>query len=518
MSQPVLSGAPVATGGLAAGQRVMSSYGQILRSTALIGGSSLVGIAFSALRMKAIAVMLGPGGVGLMSLYGSIGDLAQTAAGLGLQAAGVRQIAEAAGGEDQGRAARVAAVLRRLTVALGAFGAVLLVLLSSSVSQLTFGDTSHARGIALMAAVVLLGVTASGQLALLQGMRRIGDLARINMLSAMASALIAVPLVYLLGEDGIVPALVSVSVVTLCLSWWFSSRLAVSRPSLTAREVVQEAGEMLKLGLVFMVSGFCTVGTAYVVRLIVLKADGVEAAGLYQAAWAIGGLYAGFILQAMGTDFYPRLTAVASDDAACNRLVNEQARVSMLLAGPGVLATLTVAPLLVALFYSPEFLRAAELLRWLCLGMMLRIVAWPMGFIVLAKGARQVFFWTEIAATAVHVGLAWALVPRIGLEGAGMAFAGLYVWHGGLIYVLVRRMSGFRWSRENFWLILATALGAIFVFAAYRMLPSPAAIAIGVSTTLLSAAWSLRTLLRLFPAFAFRSWVSGFRPDRAHSG
>ncbi|WP_204310238.1 polysaccharide biosynthesis C-terminal domain-containing protein, partial [Enterobacter cloacae] len=77
---------------------------------------------------------------------------------------------------------------------------------------------------------------------------------------------------------------------------------------------------------------------------------------------------------------------------------------------------------------------------------MLRIVSWPMGFIVLAKGDRNTFFWTEVAATVVNVGLAWILVPRVGLVGAGMAFFGLYIWHGILIYVLVNRMSGFRWS------------------------------------------------------------------------
>ena len=75
-------------------------------------------------------------------------------------------------------------------------------------------------------------------------------------------------------------------------------------------------------------------GAAYVVRILIVKHAGVDAAGLYQSAWGLGGLYIGFILQAMGTDFYPRLTAIANDNTECNRLVNEQAHVSLLLAGP----------------------------------------------------------------------------------------------------------------------------------------------------------------------------------------
>ncbi|MGO8448123.1 O-antigen translocase, partial [Rhizobium ruizarguesonis] len=70
-------------------------------------------------------------------------------------------------------------------------------------------------------------------------------------------------------------------------------------------------GYLFRLGVAFMASGLLTFGAAYAIRIIVLNEGGVVAAGLYKAAWALGGLYAGFILQAMGKDFYPRLTAIA---------------------------------------------------------------------------------------------------------------------------------------------------------------------------------------------------------------
>ena len=70
-----------------------------------------------------------------------------------------------------------------------------------------------------------------------------------------------------------------------------------------------------------------TMGAAYTIRLIVVRQIGFEATGLYQSAWTLGGLYVGLILQAMGADFYPRLTASARNNTTCNRMVNEQARV-----------------------------------------------------------------------------------------------------------------------------------------------------------------------------------------------
>jgi PST family polysaccharide transporter len=179
--------------------------------------------------------------------------------------------------------------------------------------------------------------------------------------------------------------------------------------------------------------------------------------------------------------------------------VNEQAHISWLLAGPGVLGTLTFAPLVVSVFYSADFHPAVGLLRWICLGMALRVVAWPMGFIVLAKGAQAAFFWTEAAATFVHVGLAWVLLRLVGIEGAGAAFFGLYVWHGVLIYVVVRRMTGFTWSATNRRLGMVFVPATASVFIAFYVLPTWVATLVGAVATIGSGLYSAHALVRLVP-------------------
>src|SRR5262249_46793155 len=141
--------------------------------------------------------------------------------------------------------------------------------------------------------------------------------------------------------------------------------------------------------------------------------------------------------------------AAANNNTECNHLVNEQAEVSLLLAGPGVLATLTFAPQLIHIFYTPKFEPSIEVLRWICLGMMLRVVSWPMGYILLAKGAKQPFFWSEFASSLVQVAFVWFGVRQFGLNGGGMAFFAGYVFYLVLIYFIVRWLSGFRWTPVN---------------------------------------------------------------------
>jgi len=475
------------------------SYGQILKSSALVGGSSVVNIAIGIVRTKAMAMLLGPAGFGLFGLYGSIVSLTQSLAGMGINSSGVRQIAEAAGSNDAERVAQTTTVLRRTSILLGVLGAGLLVVFSRQVSTLTFGTSQHTGAVCLLSIAVFFQLVSAGQGALIQGMRRIADLAKMGVLGALFGALISIPTVYFLRENGVVPSLVGVGAMAIVTSWWYSRKIRLHTPSMSASRVGQEVVALLKLGFAFMSSSLITMGVAYVVRITILHKVGIAATGFYQSAWTLGGLYVGFILQAMAADFYPRLTASANDDTACNRLVNEQARVGLLLAGPGVIATLTFAPVVIALLYSAKFSPAVGILRWVCLGATLQVITWPMGFIIMAKGRPGLLIFCELAWGIVSLGLAWICVTSFGLNGAGVAFFGSYIFHAVLIYPIVRRLSGFRWSAENreTGLLFLSLIAA--VFCGFFLLPLLWASIIGIMVGIICGAYSLRALLHLVP-------------------
>lgn len=475
------------------------TYGQILKSSVLIGGASAMNIAFGIVRTKAMALLLGPAGVGLFGLYSSVHDIVRSLTGMGINNSGVRQIAEAVGSRDTLRIARTITTLRRVAFSTGALGALLLLLMCRPVSRLTFGDERHAGALAALALAVLFADISAGQAALLQGLRRIADLARLNVLGACYGTLLSIPIIYFYRERGIVPSLVAVAAMSILTSWWYARKVRVERVAMSWRDVAAETSALLRLGFVFMATGLMTMGLGYLVRLILVRQLSLADAGYYQAAWVLGGLYFGFILQAMGADFYPRLTAVAQDDAECRRLVNEQAEVGLLLAVPGVLATLTFAPLVIDLFYSQKFGPAVGILRWICLGMMLRVGCWPMGFILLAKARGTLFFWTELVANALQLSLIWVGVKCFGLVGTGIGFFALYVFYGLGIYVIVRRVAGFRWSVANRQLALIFLPVVAAVFASDYLLPRAEAMLLGLLATLFTGVYSLRTLCALIP-------------------
>ena len=158
----------------------LHSYSQILKSSALIGLSTVVNLVIGIVRAKVMAVWLGPAGFGLMGLYSSIVDLTKTVSGMGINSSGVRQIAEAFGTGDAKRIALTAVVLRRTAAVLGALGALFLIAFSRQVSTLTFGGDQHAASVKLLSAAVFFSCLSGGQAALIQGTQRISDLVKMG--------------------------------------------------------------------------------------------------------------------------------------------------------------------------------------------------------------------------------------------------------------------------------------------------------------------------------------------------
>lgn len=480
-----------------------NSYGQILKSSVLIGGAQILNTAFRIIRSKALAVILGPSGVGLFGLYDSIAQLTRSIAGLGINSSGVRQIAESVGSGDTRRLAKTVITVRRVALLSGAVGAAVLIIFSPAVSRMTFGNESHAGWIMLLALAVLFNDVSDGQSAVLQGMRKIGDLAKLNVLGAFYGTVLSIPIVYEYREDGVVPSLVMVAVMSILTSWWYARKIEVESVAVTLREFWQETGELVKLGVVFMASWLMPLAVAYWVRILVLHKFDLTSAGYYQSAWSLGGLYFSYILQAMGADFFPRLTAVAADNLECNRLVNEQAEVGMLMAVPGVMATLTLAPVVISVFYTATFFPAVEILRWICLGMVLRVVSAPLGMILIAKGNRNLYFWTELLSNLASVGLIWLAVQLFGLDGTGIGFFAVFVVYGVAIYLLVRRVSDFRWSAANRKLALVFMPLVSVLFVTKYFLPRWVELVLGAAITTFTGYYSLKILCTLIPLERF---------------
>ena len=441
------------------------SYTQILKSSSIIGGASVINILIGLLKIKVVAVLLGPAGVGLIGLLQSLVATGAQLAAVGLGNAGTRQIADAVG---RGDPLAISASRRALfwgTMGMALLGATAFWLLRGLLADKIFGDPDMKAPIGWLAIGVALTVAAGSQGALLNGLRRIGDIARINVLSAVLSTGLGVAAVWGWGEKGILAFVISAPVATFLLGHWYVSRLpGPAGPSTPIGQLFGEWTNLVRLGAAFMVAGVAVSIGHLTVRTLVQRELGAAYLGQFQAAWIISMTYVGFVLHAMGADYYPRLTAVIGDKAAVNKLVNEQTEIAFILASPIFLAMLGLAPWIIELLYSNQFADAVRVLRWQVLGDILKVASWPMGFIILAAGDGRTFMLKESLVIVIFVGLTWFGLPRLGIEATGTAFVGMYAVNVSLVYWLARWRTGFAWERGVRAQFVFVIVAAILVF------------------------------------------------------
>jgi antigen flippase len=471
-----------------------SSYRQILRSSSIMGGAQAVTYLVGLLRVKAVAVLLGPAGVGIVGLYTSVMSTASEISGLGLQRSAVRSIAIAEGQGDAAAVARAIRMLRRLCWLTGVLGWLGCAALALPLSRLMFQSSEHAWALALLGATVLLGAINGGQVTLLRGLRRIGDIARVQIASALINSVAIIALYAWLRERGIVPVLLVSAVISLVTSWHFVRRVQVDDVTMSWRQAVDEARPMVSLGIALMLSSALATVLEFYTRTLLSRNDGLEAVGIYQAAWSLSGMFAGFVLKAMGTDFLPRLAAIIADRDAAAREINQQTEIGILLSLPGLLGTLVFAKWVIWLLYSAKFAAAADVLVWMTLGVFGRVVSWPLGYIQVAMNAKRWYMATEVFFIAFQAVLVAWWVPQYGAAGAAYAFFACFVAYFFAMVLVARHLLGFRHSRDAVRLIaLSTLLLAAAMLAGLWLDEFPA-LALGALLTSASGLWCLREL------------------------
>lgn len=471
-----------------------NSYRQILRSSSIIGGASMVNILIGLLRTKVAAVVLGPAGIGLIGFLSNLMATAAAVTAVGSGVVGARQIAAANATNDEVTLATSRRALLWGTMVLAVLGASLFWLLRDVLATHILNDASLSGVAGWLALGVGLSVAAGSQSALLNGMRRIGDLARTSMLSALLATIVGVPVLLHWREQGLLVYVLLTPISAFLVGYWYTSRLpGVWRAPLIWSDMRREWSFLARLGLPVMLAGLVMLAGQLLIRTTVQHELGRDALGYFEAAWVISMTYAGFVLRAMGTDFFPRLTATIHDPAAANRLVNEQSEVALMLSGPVLLAMMGLAPWVVQLLYSNEFAATVGILHWQIMGDIFKVACFPLGYIILAAGEGRTFLLSDTVSMGVFVLVVWVGVPIFGLPATGIGFLMMYVVNLLIVFWLARRRSGFRWEAIIWKLFLGLLLAASVISVAAASHPVAGAIC-GI---LLSGGFVIFALLRL---------------------
>ncbi len=425
-----------------------SSYRQIFKATSLFGGVQVINIVIGIIRVKFIAVLLGTAGVGIMGLLNAPLQLIISIAGLGIAFSAVRDISEAQGTGDKTRIAKTIFTVKRWTWFTGLLAAVITLSLSPLLSQWSFGNGDYTWAFVWLSVTLFLQAISDGQKAILQGMRRLQDLAKAGVIGSALGLVTSIPLYYFFGLEGIVPSFIVTALTVLFLTWYFSRKVKIEKVALTPKETWNKGKGMAKLGLSMTLAGFLGTLSTYILNAYISNSGGVEHVGLYNAGWGVVGQYTGIVFTAMATDYFPRLSAIQSDNLKVRKLVSQQAETALLIMAPLLALLIVTMPLAVRVLYTAAFLPIVMFANLTVLGMQLKAVSWSMGYVFLAKGDGRLFLILEIISATVILGLNLLFYYLYGLNGLGISFILSFLFGVILSYTVLRSKYKFSFSKK----------------------------------------------------------------------
>lgn len=421
------------------------AYGQVLKYTGIFGGVQGLNVIVSLVRNKLAAILLGPAGMGLVSLFNATVAFISQATGFGISMSAVRHISELTESGDEAQRAYYINVVRAWSLLAALLGVLVCVAIGPFLSSNTFAWGNHTLHFILLApAVGMIAVTA-GETAILKGTRQLKPLVVVQTFTILATLILTVPAYYFFGQAGIVPVIVLMALVTLLFTVNYSWRLYPLQLS-GSKGILGDGMEMIRLGVAFTLAGIVGAGSEMLIRSWLNLQGDLDAVGLYNAGYMITVTYASMVFSAMEADYFPRLSAVNGDVPATNETVNKQTEVTLLIIAPMLVGMIVLLPVLTPLLLSEKFMPIVAMTQVAALAMFFKAITLPAAYITLARGYSLLYLSLETAYFIVFVLLMMYGYRHWGLLGTGIAITAANVFDFFMIHTVAYFRYGYKMS------------------------------------------------------------------------
>ena len=408
-----------------------NSYKAIFKSASLFGGVKLFQIIATIIRSKIIAIYLGANGMGFSGILVSTTTMIQSVSELGLSFSSVREISQS--NTDESKLKRTISIFIRLLIISSFLGVLLLIIFSPFLSLISLGNKTYTLTFVALSLLILFNTLSGGLQSILQGTRQLKSIAKVTIISTVISVLISLPFYIYFGVKGIVPALILTAFSNFLLNYFFTRNSIVFSTNITFKELREEGKEMIHLGTIMVFVNLLGTIVPFLINAFIKYKGSIIDVGLYQAGLSLTTQYISLVFAAMTVDYFPRLSAINSDNRKVKELANQQTEIMLLIIIPLLSILIFIAPLLIKILLTIEFSIISNFVRLMSIGIFFQAASYSMGLISFAKGDKNTFVFLSIVGNA-----SWIFFSILGYNFYGINGIGsLYILHSIICFLLV---------------------------------------------------------------------------------
>jgi len=397
---------------------------------------------------KVIAVYAGPSG---LAMLGQLQSIASSLAGIvnAPVSSGIVRYTAEYNEQDRNECANWWRAGLRWVVIITAFLIPLICMLSLSISNFIFNNDQYYFYLIIMA--LLLPFTATGTLlnSIVNGQKRFKKYIGIGMFSVVITTALMLTCILMghlhgaLFAVSIQNGLIGLIIVFCCFrERWFAKENFLG--TIDRKHMKGIFNYML-----MAITTAITLPVALIlVRNILIKYVGWDAAGQWQAVWKISETYLAVITIALGTYYLPKLSAI-KDTLALKREVLTTLKIILPLCVFLAVLVFLLRDFIIHVLFTIQFYQARDLFLVQLCGDVIKIASWLISYPMLARGDIKWYISSEILFCLFFVVSSLLFIPSFGVNGANYAYLASYVFYLIFMCFYLRAISNEKIKNES---------------------------------------------------------------------
>ena len=370
---------------------------------------------------KVVAVYIGPSGLALIGQFQNFIGLILNISGNALSTAITKYTAEHH--DDDNKKYRLWSASFKIILPISVVVSIFIFIFSSQLSDYLFQTENFAYILKVFAISIPVFLINTLLMAILNGHRDIKKYIILNIISSVVSLVFVTLLVVYFALDGALLAHVLGQSIVLIVTLIYTRKESWLK---IENFIVDFKSDEVKKLFGFAVITFTSVSASSIMMLItrdyLTENFSAQSAGYWQGIWSLSQVSLSLITMSLSTYLLPTFSGLKDSKLISNELKKAYLLMMPIAMGISLFAYLLREPIILILF-TEQFMPMQELFAWQFVGNVIKVAAWLLGYLVVAKAMIKTVVVTEVFFAASFILFTILLTDYYGLIGVTQAYA-----------------------------------------------------------------------------------------------
>lgn len=392
----------------------------LIKTSLLTAVSTIITVIAGFIINKFIALYIGPSGLASIGNFQNFIQIIKTLGGGSISTGVVKYTAEYSSNKDKlGKLLSTALYFVLFSTVLIS---IIIILFASQLNNLIFAEAEYTSIFYILGLTVGLFFLNQFLLSILNGLKQIKTYVLVNIITSIVSLFLIVLLIYFYNLYGALLALsINQSVIFFITIYFIYKNKMIDFSLFTYNKDKKSLRRLSGYFFMTLASGISVPVSHMVLRNHIGETISMDAAGYWEAMWRISTVYLLLVTTTLSVYYIPKLSELKNANELRKEIFQGYIIIIPIVVVAAILIYLLREPIILILF-TDAFSEMKVLFFYMLLGDIIKVAAWLLANLMLAKAMTKIFITTELLFKIPFLFFTILFSNLYGLEGVALGY------------------------------------------------------------------------------------------------